>query len=244
MIVNKKRSNKVDKLKIFRGDIKHILLIWRSLIILNIIMLLSSCTSKPKISRFSASSFFSNDGAIRLWRLNDQKNNPQAIITIYSSNEGNNTTITFLKYRKGKLWQIFYEAFKYKDKEKQHIRFDKNNHIVFMQRIVNNNKLFLTNDDIIRWHYESDRLINLSTTLIDSNVNLYQGYWRKGQIVTCTGEKRNISFSSQSENLIRYRLRTDGDDLNIAWLETSEGNKLLLVTNENLCLWSPIKNNV
>lgn len=66
-----------------------------------------------------------------------------------------------------------------------------------MQRIINNNKIPLTKDDIVCWQFESERLIELSNTLIAGNVHLYQGHWRQGQITTCSGKKRDISFTTE-----------------------------------------------
>ncbi|MFS1539037.1 MAG: DUF1481 domain-containing protein [Candidatus Phlomobacter fragariae] len=216
-------------------------MIGRSLIILGIFSLLGACTSQPKIAEFSASGFISDDGVVRLWRLNDQKSNPQVIVAVYSSYKRKNTNITFFEYRQGKLWQIRHESFGYKNKEQQQLRFDQNDHIIFMQRIVNDNKVSLTEDDIVRWRFESDRLIDLSTALIFGNVHLYQGHWRQGQITTCSGEKSAVRFSSHAENWIRQRAQISEGDLTIAWLEAPEGNELLLVANENFCLWAPTK---
>lgn len=190
---------------------------------------------------FSASGFISDAGVVRLWRLNDQKSNPQVIVAVYSPYQGKNTTITFFEYRQNKLWQIRYQSFDYKSKQQQQLRFDQNNHIIFMQRIINNNKIPLTKDDIVRWRFESERLIELSNTLIAGNVHLYQGHWRQGQIITCSGEKRDTSFTAQAENWLLQRAKTSSDDLAIAWLEAPEGNELLLVANENFCLWAPTK---
>lgn len=128
---------------------------------------------------FSASGFISDAGVVRLWRLNDQKSNPQVIVAVYSPYQGKNTTITFFEYRQNKLWQIRYQSFDYKNKQQQQLRFDQNDHIIFMQRIINNNKIPLTKDDIVRWRFESERLIELSNILIAGNVHLYQGHWRQ-----------------------------------------------------------------
>ncbi|HGJ5877433.1 MAG TPA: DUF1481 domain-containing protein [Arsenophonus sp.] len=226
--------------RIFRGGIQPLLLIGRSLIVL-VIISLGACTSQPKIPQFSASGFISDDGIVRLWRLNDQKSNPQVIVAAYSPYQRKNTTITFFEYRQGKLWQIWHESFGYRDKERQQLRFDQNDHIIFMQRIVNDNKVSLTDGDIVHWRFESDRLIKLSTTLIAGNVRLYQGHWHQGQIITCTGEKRKVRFTAQAENWLQQRAKTSADDLTIAWLEAPEGSELLLVANENFCLWAPTK---
>ncbi|WP_119711654.1 DUF1481 domain-containing protein [Arsenophonus endosymbiont of Aleurodicus floccissimus] len=79
--------------------------------------------------------------------------------------------------------------------------------LFFMQRIINNNKISLTKDDIVRWLFESERLIELSNTLIAGNVHLYQGHWRQGQIITCSGEKRDTSFTAQAENWLLQKKR-------------------------------------
>ncbi|HGJ5874947.1 DUF1481 domain-containing protein [Arsenophonus apicola] len=227
--------------RIFRGGIKPLLLIGRILILLGAASLLGACTNQAKIPEFSASGFISDAGVVRLWRLNDQNSNPQVIVAVYSPYQGKNTTITFFEYRQGKLWQIRHQSFDYKNKEQQQLRFDQNDHVIFMQRRVNDNKVSLTEDDIVRWRFESDRLIELSTTLIAGNVHLYQGYWREGQIITCSGEKRNISFTAQAENRLLQRAKTSNGDLAIAWLEAPAGNELLLVANEDFCLWAPTK---
>ncbi|WP_119711653.1 DUF1481 domain-containing protein [Arsenophonus endosymbiont of Aleurodicus floccissimus] len=37
------------------------------------------------------------------------------------------------------------------------------------------------------------------------------------------------------------KAKTSSDDLAISWLEAPEGNELLLVANENFCLWALTK---
>ncbi len=87
------------------------MLILQGLLALGFISLLSACSIQPTTPLFSASGFVTDNGVIRLWRLNDQDSKPQVIMSVYSpyhnkAPHNKDTIVTFYEYRHGSLWQI------------------------------------------------------------------------------------------------------------------------------------------
>ena len=65
--------------------------------------MLSACSSRNNFPEFSASGFIADDGVIRMWRLNDAKNDPQVLMVVYSPYKGTDTSVNFFEYRAGQL---------------------------------------------------------------------------------------------------------------------------------------------
>ncbi|MDE5308341.1 DUF1481 domain-containing protein [Providencia stuartii] len=151
--------------------------------------MLSACSSRNNFPEFSASGFIADDGVIRMWRLNDAKNDPQVLMVVYSPYKGTDTSVNFFEYRAGQLWQIRSQILNAGEQEMmEQLRFNKNDDVIFMQRVEKDRKTALSSDDIIRWRFEAKRILDINTALVVGGVKLYQGRWSQNQVVTCGGD--------------------------------------------------------
>ncbi|HGN1707813.1 TPA: DUF1481 domain-containing protein [Providencia rettgeri] len=208
--------------------------------------MLSACSSNaPKLPEFSASGFIADDGVIRMWRLNDAKSQPLVLMVVYSPYKGTNTSVNFFEYRSGELWQIRSQELNQQGGDiTEQLRFDKNNDVIFMQRTQQDNKTPLSSDDIARWRFEAERVLDVNTALVVGGVKLYQGYWQQGKITTCEGEVRDVVFEPYAENWLQSRAAAWRSKLNLAWLESEEGTQLLMVADTDFCSWQPSKDSL
>ncbi|MBP6123124.1 MULTISPECIES: DUF1481 domain-containing protein [Providencia] len=208
--------------------------------------MLSACSSNaPKLPEFSASGFIADDGVIRMWRLNDTKSQPLVLMVVYSPYKGTDTSVSFFEYRMGKLWQIRSQTLNQGDENiMEQLRFNKNDDIVFMQRELKGSKTPLTSDEIARWRFEADRVLETNTALIVGGIKLYQGHWQQGEITTCEGDVRDVAFEPYAEKWLKSRASVWHKQLSVAWLESSEGNQLLMVADTDFCSWQPSKDSL
>lgn len=208
--------------------------------------MLSACSSNaPKLPEFSASGFIADDGVIRMWRLNDAKSQPLVLMVVYSPYKGTDTSVNFFEYRSGNLWQIRSQILNQKGGDiTEQLRFDKNNDVIFMQRAQNDTKTPLSTDEITRWRFEAQRVLETNTALIVGGVKLYQGRWQQGKVTTCEGDVREVTFEPYAENWLQSRAKVWHSQLNLAWLESSEGNQLLMVADTDFCRWQPSKDSL
>lgn len=208
--------------------------------------MLSACSSNaPKLPEFSASGFIADDGVIRMWRLNDAKSQPLVLMVVYSPYKGTDTSVNFFEYRSGHLWQIRSQVMNQQGGDiTEQLRFDKNNDVVFMQRTQDGNKTPLSSDDIIRWRFEAERILETNTALVVGDVKLYQGHWQQGKVTTCEGEVREVTFEPYAQDWLESRAKVWQSKLSLAWLESSEGNQLLMVADTDFCRWQPSKDSL
>ncbi|HDN2511699.1 TPA: DUF1481 domain-containing protein [Providencia rettgeri] len=208
--------------------------------------MLSACSSNaPKLPEFSASGFIADDGVIRMWRLNDAKSQPLVLMMVYSPYKGTDTSVNFFEYRSGNLWQIRSQILNRKGGDiTEQLRFDKNNDVIFMQRAQDGTKTPLSTDEITRWRFEAARVLETNTALIVGGVKLYQGRWQQGKVTTCEGDVRDVTFEPYAENWLQSRAKVWHSQLNLAWLESSEGNQLLMVADTDFCRWQPSKDSL
>lgn len=208
--------------------------------------MLSACSSNaPKLPEFSASGFIADDGVIRMWRLNDAKSQPLVLMMVYSPYKGTDTSVNFFEYRSGNLWQIRSQILNQKNGDiTEQLRFDKNNEVIFMQRTQDGYKTPLSTDEITRWRFEAERILETNTALIVGGVKLYQGRWHQGKVTTCEGDVREVTFEPYAENWLQSRAKVWHSQLNLAWLESSEGNQLLMVADTDFCRWQPSKDSL
>ncbi|WIE10161.1 DUF1481 domain-containing protein [Providencia rettgeri] len=208
--------------------------------------MLSACSSNaPKLSEFSASGFIADDGVIRMWRLNNAKSQPLVLMVVYSPYKGTDTSVNFFEYRSGNLWQIRSQILNQKNGDiTEQLRFDKNNEVIFMQRTQDGYKTPLSTDEITRWRFEAERILETNTALIVGGVKLYQGRWQQGKVTTCEGDVREVTFEPYAENWLQSRAKVWHSQLNLAWLESSEGNQLLMVADTDFCRWQPSKDSL
>ncbi|MTC56105.1 DUF1481 domain-containing protein [Providencia rustigianii] len=222
------------------------LFIRKRLLVLGAISMLSACSShSPQLPEFSASGFIADDGVIRMWRLNDAKSQPLVLMVVYSPFKRTDTSVNFFEYRDGQLWQIRSQVLNQGDNNiTEQLRFNKDNEIVFMQRAQKNIKSPLSPDEINRWRFEAGRILDVNTALIVGGVELHQGHWQQGKITTCSGEERKVTFEPYAQKWLDDRAKVWTKELNLAWLESPEGNQLLMVADTNFCNWQPSKDSL
>ncbi|VEH53546.1 DUF1481 domain-containing protein [Providencia rustigianii] len=208
--------------------------------------MLSACSShSPQLPEFSASGFIADDGVIRMWRLNDAKSQPLVLMVVYSPFKRTDTSVNFFEYRDGQLWQIRSQVLNQGDNNiTEQLRFNKDNEIVFMQRAQKNIKSPLSPDEINRWRFEAERILDVNTALIVGGVELHQGHWQQGKITTCSGEERKVTFEPYAQKWLDDRAKVWTKELNLAWLESPEGTQLLMVADTNFCSWQPSKDSL
>ncbi|MEY1581101.1 DUF1481 domain-containing protein [Providencia manganoxydans] len=207
--------------------------------------MLSACSSRSQFPEFSASGFIADDGVIRMWRLNDAKDNPQVLMVVYSPYKGTDTSVNFFEYRSGQLWQIRSQILNAGQQQiMEQLRFDKNENVIFMQRVEKEQKTALSQDEIIRWQFEAKRILDINTALVIGGVQLYQGRWSQNQVVACDGDIKKVEFEPYAQNWLESRAKVWHKQLNIAWLEAPEGNQLLMVADTDFCRWQPSKDSL
>lgn len=207
--------------------------------------MLSACSSHSDLPEFSASGFIADDGVIRMWRLNSPQNEPQVLMVVYSPYKGTDTSVNFFEYRAGQLWQIRSQILNSgKEEITEQLRFNKNDDVIFMQRVENNQKIALSDDDITRWRFEAKRILDINTALVVGNVQLYQGRWSQDKITTCSGDVKTVTFEPYAQDWLASRAKAWHQQLNVAWLESPEGNQLLMVADHDFCRWQPNKDSL
>lgn len=113
-----------------------------------------------------------------------------------------------------------------------------------MQRVEQGNKTSLSSDEITRWRFDAERVLETNTALIVGGVKLYQGHWQQGKITTCEGDVRDVTFEPYAENWLQNRASAWRSKLNLAWLESDEGTQLLMVADTDFCRWQPSKDSL
>ncbi len=199
---------------------------------------LVGCSSHQDPPLFSASGYVADQGIYRLWREDDDQHRPQTIINVYSPYYGKDTVITRYEYIDGNL-HLIKETHAATKELGVTLRFDQEGNVSFMQRQLENSREKLSADDIERYKYQADKVLNLSKTLRAGNVQLVEGRWRQGVITTCAGEPVTVSLNIKSQVWLAKRAASANDKLGLAWLSAPEGNELLLVANEDFCTWEP-----
>ncbi len=81
----------------------------------------------------------------------------------------------------------------------------------------------------------------ISDALIADKVKLLQGHWQNGRVTTCLGKQLFIEFGPHAQKWLEERQSNSSGLLTIAWLDSPEGKKLLLVANDDFCRWEPTK---
>lgn len=94
-------------------------------------------------------------------------------------------------------------------------------------------------DNIAVYQLEAKRILELSSALRAGNVQLIQGRWQDGIVTTCAGKTLRLSLDDNSQAWLSKRGANSAEPLGVAWLDSSEGQQLLLVANQDFCRWEP-----
>lgn len=217
-----------------------LLFIPRMLALVLVGILVSACGSRPAPPTFSASGYIADHGVMRLWRKDDNQQ-PLVLMSVYSPFQGIGTEVTLYEYFNGNLIQIK-RSNADSSKESVLLRFDRQGEVVFMQRQLATRREKLSADEIARFQFEAKRLLELTAALRAGEVRLVQGSLENGRVTTCAGTVTKLNLEPFFADWIVKRVRQSTGKLGIAWLESPEGQQLLLVANEDFCRWEPQEN--
>lgn len=224
-----------------RGGFTPLLLKRQGLLAIGSVFLLSACSSTVQLPEFSATGYIADEGVVRLWRLNNNASEPQVIMSVYSFYKKPETIITFYEYRQNNLWQVRSEIINPTNPSSWHLRLNKRGEVIFMQQESQKQKRALTEDERLRMVFAASKEREISEALTIGEVNLVQGVWYQNTMTTCAGEKVNISFEAPEQRWLKARTRNSIKPSYVAWLDSPEGKRLLMVAEHNFCKWEPTK---
>ncbi|HDL6963546.1 TPA: DUF1481 domain-containing protein [Yersinia enterocolitica] len=210
----------------------------RVLMTLGLAFGLSACSSQSGPPQFSASGYIADSGVVRLWRQDNAQQQPQVLMSVYSPYSGGNTRVTFYEYQHGVLREIRRNDLG-DDPQSVELRFDEQGQVSFMQRQLATRREQLSVDNIAVYQLEAKRILELSSALRAGNVRLIQGRWQDGIVTTCAGKTLRLSLDDNSQAWLSKRGANSAEPLGVAWLDSSEGQQLLLVANQDFCRWEP-----
>ncbi|WP_347254035.1 DUF1481 domain-containing protein [Leminorella grimontii] len=212
-------------------------MIKRGLIVFPFLLALAGCGSTSQEPTLAASGYIADGGIVRLWSKVDGEGQPMRLMSVYTPFSGD-TIATHYEFIDGKLSLIRSEAQNDALIPQTQLRLDPKGNPSFMQRRLADRNESLSEDDILRMKYESQRVLAMSRSLAAGKIRLHQGYIQDRDIISCGGEAENPRFSPSEQQWLDKRIR-NGGFVSLAWLSSSRGIQLLLVANENFCQWEP-----
>ncbi|ATM97559.1 lipoprotein [Yersinia frederiksenii] len=210
----------------------------RVLMTLGLAFGLSACSSQSGTPQFSASGYIADNGVVRLWRQDNAQQQPLVLMSVYSPYSGDNTRVTFYEYQNGLLREIRRNDLGHNPQSVE-LRFDDQGQVSFMQRQLATRREQLSMDNIAVYQLEAKRILELSSALRAGNVRLIQGRWQEGIVTTCAGKTLRLSLDDNSQAWLNKRGANSAEPLGVAWLDSPEGQQLLLVANQDFCRWEP-----
>lgn len=199
---------------------------------------LSACSNQSGTPQFSASGYIADSGVVRLWRQDNAQQQPLVLMSVYSPYSGENTRVTFYEYQNGILREIRRNDLGHNPQSVE-LRFDEEGQVSFMQRQLAERREQLSADEIAVFQLEAKRILELSSALRAENVRLIQGRWQAGIVTTCAGKTVRLSLDDNSQAWLSKRGSDSVQPLGVAWLDSPEGEQLLLVANQDFCHWEP-----
>ncbi|EHM48138.1 hypothetical protein HMPREF0454_00297 [Hafnia alvei ATCC 51873] len=199
---------------------------------------LSGCSSDTSSPRFTATGYIADQGMMRIWRKDDAKQQPLAIMSVYSPLKGKGTIVSYYAYQDGNL-NLVRQTIQGGEKDVLELRLDEKGELSYMQRQIGDRRQLLTSDDIARSQYQSRHMVEISEALRVGNVRLIQGRWENSRFTSCAGETQSLRLEDWQLKWIESRAAHSSLPLGIAWLDAPEGQQLLLVANEDFCNWEP-----
>ncbi|CNG42187.1 DUF1481 domain-containing protein [Yersinia frederiksenii] len=210
----------------------------RVLMTLGLAFGLSACSSQSGTPQFSASGYIADNGVVRLWRQDNAQQQPLVLMSVYSPYSGDNTRVTFYEYQNGLLREIRRNDLGHNSQSVE-LRFDDQGQVSFMQRQLATRREQLSMDNIAVYQLEAKRILEMSSALRAGNVRLIQGRWQEGIVTTCAGKTLRLSLDDNSQAWLNKRGANSAEPLGVAWLDSPEGQQLLLVANQDFCRWEP-----
>ncbi|OWF87587.1 hypothetical protein B4916_20995 [Yersinia intermedia] len=210
----------------------------RVLMTLGLAFGLSACSSQSGSPLFSASGYIADSGVVRLWRQDNAQQQPQVLMSVYSPYSGDNTRVTFYEYQNGILREIRRNDLGHNPQSVE-LRFDEQGQVSFMQRQLAERREQLSADNIAVYQLEAKRILEQSSALRAGNIRLIQGQWLNGVVTTCDKKTLRLKLDDNSQAWLSKRGEGSAQPLGVAWLDSSEGQQLLLVANQDFCRWEP-----
>lgn len=212
--------------------------VWRRVLTLAGVLLLTACSHNDSLPPFTASGFADNQGAVRIWRKDAADG--VHLLSVFSPWRNGSTTTSEYRWQGESLSLIELNIY---DKPPEHIRvrFDDRGDLSFMQREVDGQKQQLSNDQIDLYRYRAEQIRQTSDALREGRVVLRQGRWHAAErtVTTCEGETIKPDLDARAMSHIERRQSRSTADVSVAWLEAPEGSQLLLVANSDFCHWQP-----
>lgn len=212
--------------------------VWRRVLTLAGVLLLTACSHNDSLPPFTASGFADNQGAVRIWRKDAADG--VHLLSVFSPWRNGSTTTSEYRWQGESLSLIELNIY---DKPPEHIRvrFDDRGDLSFMQREVDGQKQQLSNDQIDLYRYRAEQIRQTSDALREGRVVLRQGRWHAAErtVTTCEGETIKPDLDARTMSHIERRQSRSTADVSVAWLEAPEGSQLLLVANSDFCHWQP-----
>ncbi len=199
---------------------------------------LSACSNHSSPPQFSASGYIADSGVVRLWRQDNAQQQPQVLMSVYSPYSGDNTRVTFYEYQNGVLREIRRNDLGLAPQSVE-LRFDEQGQVSFMQRQLATRREQLSADNIAVYQLEAKRILELSSALRAGKISLIQGRWQDGIVTTCAGKTLRLSLDDNAQAWLSKRGANSAEALGVAWLDSPEGQQLLLVANQDFCRWEP-----
>lgn len=202
-----------------------------------IILLMAGCSQHTAPPPFTASGYADDRSAVRIWR----KDTPGEVHLLAAFSAWGNGSTSTREYR----WQgdrLILIELNNSGNPTEHIRvhFDDQQAVSFMQREVGEQKQPLSDEQLALYRYQAKHIRQTSDALHQGKVMLYQGRWHADQTVTtCEGKTLTPQLDSDALAYIASHQHPSSQEVSIAWLESSEGIQLLLVSQEDFCRWQP-----
>ncbi len=219
------------------GAVSPLLSLWRRVLTLTGVLLLSACSHDSSLPPFTASGYADDQGAVRLWRKD--ADGETHLLAAFSPWRSGNTSTSEYRWQGDTLTLIELNIY---SKTPEHIRarFDDHGELSFMQREVDGQKQQLSSDQIALYKFRAEQLRLTSDALRHGRVVLRQGRWHADQTVTtCEGQTVKPDLEAWALSRIQRRQNHSSLEVSVAWLEAPEGSQLLLVANEDFCTWQP-----
>ena len=200
--------------------------------------MLTACSFHSSPPPFAATGYLADGGAVRMWRK-DGTNGAIHLFTAFSPWTQGDTSTGEYTWQDEKLTLIDWHLFR-KTPEHIKIRFDERGAVSFMQRDVEGSKQQLSPEHIALARYRAERMRDISAALVSGHVKLMQGRWQQdGSVLDCEGHLLAPHLDGAALAHIHRRQQHSSMSVSVAWLEAPKGSQLLLVANENFCVWQP-----
>lgn len=203
--------------------------------VLSIIIVLCAGCSLQESSNMDATAIVVDDGVLRIWRK-DINQQPSTIIMAFSPYSGNSQLVRF-NFIHGSLSQIV-TTIESQPQVIEQLHFDENGNVTFNQRQLKDRREQLSEENIQAAKYVAKQTVILSSTLISQRIKLYQGKYNNGIVTNCKGVGIRLSLDDTQKKWLNTRNKNRKKQ-SLAWIITPYGTQILLIADEDFCVWQP-----